>query len=352
VTDSSFAARYYDGVVARPRQVTVHVVAGRLLLTGDVEERAFSLRDARVSERLAKAPRLIAFADGSYLEVMDHARLDRALAVSGVRDSWVVRWQSHWPAALGALAAATALIGFGYAHGLPYFARVTAPLIPPAVEARIGSESVQWLDQHLLSPSKLPATRRDALVAKFARIAPRDGRAYRIEFRASRIGPNALALPDGRLVVTDELIQLAGEDDAVLGVLAHELGHVEHRHLLRRLIAGAAVGAATTLLAADASGVLAALPAALANLSYSRDMEREADQYAIGLLRKHGMALEPLAQLFEAIEEAHRLRRDEKKIAGNREPAMPVPDWSQYLSTHPDTAERIRALRAAARAPR
>jgi Zn-dependent protease with chaperone function len=348
VNESSVTARYYDGAAARPRNVTVTLAAGRLSIFGEVDAREIDLRDACVSERLARAPRLITFADGTYLEVADHPRLDRLLADSGFRDSWVGRWQNHWPAALGALAAAVALLGLAYVYGLPHFARITAPMIPPTVEARIGSSSVQWLDEHLLAPSKLPAAQRDALAAGFARIAPRDGRSYRIEFRASRIGPNALALPDGRLVVTDELIELAGQEEAVMGVLAHELGHIEHRHLLRRLISAGVVGAATTLLSSDVSGVLAALPATLANLSYSRSMSREADRYAIGLLRAHDLPLEPLAKLFEAMEEAHQLRREQKKASGKDESAISRPDWTQYLSTHPDTAERIREIRAAA----
>src|SRR2546426_7673245 len=45
----------------------------------------------------------------------------------------------------------------------------------------------------------------------------------RLEFRASRIiGPNAFALPSGIIVVTDQLVRLARNDEQVLAVLAHE----------------------------------------------------------------------------------------------------------------------------------
>ncbi len=93
-------------------------------------------------------------------------------------------------------------------------------------------------------------------------IAPQDGRDYAIRFRASKIGPNALALPGGVIYVTDELVELAPDDDAVIGVLAHELGHIEQRHLMRRLFASAAVGAAAAVLFGDVSTVLAALAGA------------------------------------------------------------------------------------------
>lgn len=359
MTEHSFSAIYYDGVDARAHDVRVAVADGRLTISGAVE-REFDLRAARVSEPLARAPRLITFVDGSHLEVADHAQLDRVLAATGFRDSWVVRWQRHWPAALGALLMTIAVVGFGYAYGLPAFARVAASWVPPQIEARIGAESVDWLDRHLLAPTALPTPQRERLLERFAQLAPRDARAYRVEFRAGKIGPNAFALPGGRIVVTDDLAILAGSDDAILGVLAHELGHVQQRHLLRRLISSAVVGAAITLLVGDASGILTALPATLADLTYSRDMEREADRYAIELLLAHGVPLEPLAQLLEAMESAQRFRSENKSAKKNRDASRaergdePVraessaPDWTRYLSTHPVTADRVRDIRAAA----
>lgn len=342
--ETGFAARYFDGASAQAHEVRVEIAGGRVRIAG-AATRDYALRDAQISERLARAPRLIRFADGSYLEVADHTGLDRALRASGARASWVERWQNHWPAALAALLATVAAVAFGYAYGLPYFARVTAPLVPPQVEARIGADAMEWLDDNVFAPTRLPAERRERLSARFAQIAPQapqEPRPYRIEFRSGKIGPNALALPDGTLLITDEIVQLAGSDEAILGVIAHELGHLRERHLLRRLIASAVVGAAVTVLAGDASGVLTALPATLADLSYSRDMEREADRYAIALLRAHDVPLEPLAQLFEAMEQARAPRADKGARSSS------AADWTRYLSTHPVTAERVRELRAAA----
>src|SRR5262249_21469623 len=161
-----------------------------------------------------------------------------------------------------------------------------------------------------------------------------DARTYRIEFRRSRIGPNALAFPGGVIVMTDELVALAPSDEAVLGVLAHELGHLEGRHLLRRLITSTVTGAVTTLLTGDAGGIATARPAALADLSSSRDMEREADEYAIERLHEAGLPLAPLADLLEKME-AERAERTKSATKGSVR-------LEGYLSTHPDTAERVR----------
>jgi predicted Zn-dependent protease len=98
------------------------------------------------------------------------------------------------------------------------------------------------------------------------------------------------------------------------------------------MIAATVVGAVATLVAGDTSGLMAGLPATLANLSYTRDMEREADRYAIEQLRRRSIPLAPFATLLERLQQSR----------GPSAPSAPA-----YLSTHPDTEERIRAIRAA-----
>src|SRR5690606_15157282 len=74
-----------------------------------------------------------------------------------------------------------------------------------------------------------------ALPARYAHYAPR----YTLDFRRG-LGANAFALPGGAIVVTDGLVEAARaaglQDDAIAGVLAHEIGHVAHRHTTRMLV--------------------------------------------------------------------------------------------------------------------
>lgn len=348
---AGFEARYYDGRSAQGRKASARIDAGRLRFAVDGAVHDVALADVELSERLARAPRLLRLPDGGSLEVIDHAAVDAAFAAAGRRDSLIVRAQNHWPTAVVALIAAITVIAFGYLYGLPLLARAVAPLIPAELEARIGEQALSWIDDRLFGPSELPAAQRERLAASFARIAPADARAYRIEFRASKIGPNAFALPGGTIVITDQLVRSTFHDEAVLGVLAHELGHVQERHFLRRMISSTITGAVATLIAGDASGLLTALPATLADLSFSRDMEREADRYAIALLRAHGVPLRPLADLLEQLEQAHdRERRPKGREAADPPDAKrkPADAWPDYLSTHPDTRERVRTIRDAA----
>jgi len=281
---------------------------------------------------LSHAPRIVALGDGAFCEIADNAVFSNILAASGHRDSLVVTWQSRWRGAVVALICLIAFLFVAYRWVLPAAVEYAALQVPLTWEERLGREATAFLEKRVFSTTQLPSERRDALIDRFGAIKPADGRDYAIRFRASKIGPNALALPGGVIYVTDALVELAPDDEAVLGVLAHELGHIDQRHLMRRLFTSAAVGAAAAVLFGDVSTVLAALPAILIDLDYSRAMEREADSYAVELLRANGIPTGSLATLFERMQQAH----DKKGSQG---------DWPAYLSTHPPTPERIEMFR-------
>lgn len=103
---------------------------------------------------------------------------------------------------------------------------------------------------------------------------------------AEEVGPNAFALPSGTIVMLDQLVELADDDKEVLGVLAHELGHVERRHSARMMLQTSISGLALTWWLGDVSTLLAAAPGVMLGAKYSRDMETEADEYAKVLFEK------------------------------------------------------------------
>jgi Zn-dependent protease with chaperone function len=324
-------ARYFDGVSSRPHAVELTVERGTASIIGDGIERHVPLERLRVSEPLAAVPRVITLPDQSFCEVADQKALALLLAQTGHRDSLVVRAQRHWRAVALAVALLVGVLFIAYRWAIPWAAGEVAARVPLEWESALGREAVAVLESRIFAPTKLSAEERARLEQRFAAFAPRDGRPYEIRFRSSKIGPNAFAAPGGIVYVTDELVELAADDDAVLGVLAHELGHVQHRHLLRRLAASAAVGALATLVIGDVSTLLAAVPATLVDLDYSRDMEREADAYAIALMRAHGIPTAPTAALLERL--------------SKREHNPESRGWPPYLSTHPSTPERVELFR-------
>ncbi len=115
-----------------------------------------------------------------------------------------------------------------------------------------------------------------------------------VEFRASPIiGANAFALPGGIVIVTDQLMQLAEHDDEILAVLAHEIGHVKHRHVLRGLPQDSATALIIAGVTGDVSSITplaAAAPTFLMRAPHSREHEAEADRHALQLMQQMGMA--------------------------------------------------------------
>ena len=134
----------------------------------------------------------------------------------------------------------------------------------------------------------------------------------------------------------------------MLGVLGHEVGHLKRRHTLRKLIQFSITGAVSAWLVGDVSSVAAGALPVLLGAKYSRDLEREADSEAIALLRVQGLSNEPLIDLLRAMEG----RRPGAKAVASNEASTRKPQSARkgaglgdYLSSHPATEERIRALR-------
>ncbi|MFZ6750893.1 M48 family metallopeptidase [Undibacterium sp. Ren11W] len=346
---TAVAAHYFDGKTSRLMHVLLTVQDGvaHLQENGAAEagagghngvaegwRRACPLAQLRLSERSNSAPRKVTFPDGAYLEISDHAAFNRLLEQLGFQDSWVVRMQQSWHGSLLALGATIALLLLIYFYGLPVASRTLAMNLPVSVERSLGDGILEYLDKDAFQKSELSPAQQQAILSRFQNLqAPSpDSPAFHLQFRKSKIGPNAFALPSGDIILTDELVALMADEDAVMGVLAHELGHLHERHLSRRIIQSSAIAAGVTLLFGDVSAVIANIPTLLLDLKYSRDAETEADDYALRMLDKNGIAREHMAHAFEKLNQLD-------------------PGITPYLSSHPSGADRIMRIRGQA-APR
>src|SRR5262249_35099226 len=111
--------------------------------------------------------------------------------------------------------------------------------------------------------------------------------------------PNAYALPGGKVYLLDGLLQKAESPDEIAGVLAHELGHVHHRDSLRKIIQTGGTSFLIGLLFGDITGGSAVLfvGRSLFDASYSREQERDADAFAVGVMQKLGRSPKPFGEL-------------------------------------------------------
>lgn len=144
--------------------------------------------------------------------------------------------------------------------------------------------------------------------------------------------PNAFALPDNSIIVTDELIALADHPDELTGVIAHEIAHIEHNHIMTNVIRqiGAGIFFDVVFGGAGAGQAIALASVNLAGLRYSRSDEADADSRGLDYLDAAGIDAGGLASLFERL--------------GEQAGEIPV-----LISSHPATAARAEAARRRSR---
>ena len=345
-SDDQITAAYYDGRTAASTAVLLSVEGGDLLLHTSAGVLNWPLREVHVSERLGNTPRLLTYAGGGHCEVNDQAGLDSLLAQAGASRHWLEGMQHSLPWALAAVVLIVVVFAGAYRYLLPWGAEVLAMRVPDAVLQKMGDSTLETLDHFALKPSKLDAARQQELSDAFARLKPLpDARLkYHIVFRSSpAMGANAFALPDGSIVMLDELVGLTRDDNEIIAVLAHERGHVERRHAMRMVLQSSVVGLALAWYVGDVSSLLAAAPAIIMQAKYSRDMEREADEYAEQTLRLNALSPCLLATILDKLEASHLAAMQEK----GKQPAADAGKYDEaldYLSSHPATKERAAML--------
>lgn len=196
------------------------------------------------------------------------------------------------------------------------------PMVPESWERQIGSALVGDLDKFACSTPE-----SDAALAALVRQVD-DGKTP-VTVQLAKIDMvNAVALPGGRILIFDKLVQEAKSPDEVAGVLAHEVGHVRKRHVMQALLRQFGLSILLSGANSDIGGTLGGL----ATMGYSREAEREADAYSRMQLARSDISPAATAAFFG------RLRKLDP-TAGNKQ--------LSYLASHPDTAEREQAFKAA-----
>lgn len=341
---SQVAAAYYDGKTAAGNAVMLTFDHGEIVLHGSMGETRWPLLDVHVSERLGNTPRLLTYASGGHCEVKDQAALEKLLVQAGVRRHWLDGMQHSMLWAFAAMLLIVVSFVGAYRYLLPWGAETIAMRVPGTVLQKMGASTLETLDKFMLQPSKLDTARQQQLRDAFARLTPPTEAQlqYHIIFRSSpRTGANAFALPDGSIVMLDELVDLTRDDNEIVAVLAHERGHVERRHAMRMVLQSSAVGLVLAWYVGDVSSLLATAPAIIMQAKYSRDMEREADEYAEQTMRANGLSPCLLSSILDKLEAAHSAKLKQQQPAAE---AGKENEVAGYLSSHPATQEREKLL--------
>ena len=217
----------------------------------------------------------------------------------------------EWVAWAGALLLPITL-ALGFQFGVPVLARGLASSMPQTTNDKLSNAvlaSMQKSGRFL--PSRIDRQRQREIEYKLKHILRDRPIAKYINLQFWRgdgkhIGANAMALPNGTIVVTDQLIQIASNDSQILAVLGHEVGHIENRHSVRQSISNAGLTGMIALVTGSAASELvsASMVGQMANMSYSRDMETEADRYSFKLLRESRINPKAFGEIMQKIADA------------------------------------------------
>ncbi len=140
---------------------------------------------------------------------------------------------------------------------------------------------------------------------------------------------NAFCTPGGYIYVYTGLIKYLDKEDQLAGVMGHEIAHADQRHSTRQMTKMYGISVLLSALAGNQEQ-LATITAGLINLKFSRGHETEADNYSVHYLSRTRFNCAGAAGFFEKIQSQ----------GGGSPP--------QFLSTHPNPANRVENIRAKA----
>ena len=135
---------------------------------------------------------------------------------------------------------------------------------------------------------------------------------------------NAFALPDNNMVIYTGLIEYTKNAEEVAGVMAHEIGHMEKKHVMKKLVKEIGFAMLFTIAGGDAGfEILRETARVLSSTAFDRGQETEADNYAVEMLAKTNVSPEHLGNFL------FRLAKDHD-----------MPEELVWVSTHPESKER------------
>ncbi len=287
----------------------------------------------RFDAPIGRAPRRVTLPDGTLFETDDRKTVEEVFGANA--GSVLHRLERLHPRLVGLILVGLVAIWMIWRHGLDLMAAAALAITPPQLVDAIDAGTLQSLDLAIAGPSNSSPAQRASAQAVFDTLLAalddetRAAHDFHLEFRSMPgLGPNAIALPGGTVILTDEFMRLFPSDDIQAGVLSHEIGHVVEQHGLRQLYRSLGIAIFVALLAGDTVPIVEDIILegnVLLSLRFSRESERQADKFGITLAQEAGYNPAGLIEFFVWLQNE-------------------MGDTSSWLSTHPSSAERVTRL--------
>jgi beta-barrel assembly-enhancing protease len=336
----SISAVFFDGEFARDHNVTLESNGTELVFAGaEVPQTRWSIaglhpidppssgQPFRITHETKPGARLV-IRDEAFVQqlVAAHRHLKGGYSLSHLRQ--VAVWT------VGGLAAAAAL-GWVLVSFLP---GKVAYVLPDEWRNRIGDQIVKSLveDKKQCHTAAGDAA-KSAMIAVLAEGNP-DLPPISMEIYDMQL-VNAFAAPGGKIIFTRGILEKADAPEEIAGVLAHEIGHVAHRHPEAQLVRLTGLQVLISVMTGTNGGDFTSNVAAIATLlRYSREAEREADVYARTTMEKSNVDPMGLRTFFEKLSK----QDGEKKKSETDVTALDR--IGNVFSTHPGTEDRIKEI--------
>ena len=222
-------------------------------------------------------------------------------------------------------------MAFGtFQYGIPFAAKKISLIIPLNTNDIFTENILITLDNKVFTESKIEEFRKKKYKQLLNDIISKNNLVDQYNFnlifrKGNEIGANAIALPSGTIIVTDELINIIEDEGELVAILAHEIGHIVERHSLRQVVQGGLFGVVLAILIGDTSyisTIASSIPVFLTEQHYSRSFELEADLYAYRYLKDNNIPTIHFANILNRFAE--------------------IDNGISFFSSHPVTRERIK----------
>jgi len=331
-------ARYANGRTAIVAETQVELGLGALTLTADGASHVWPYADLRRADDGNGRIVLKRHPDTGERLSFDANTAPALRAAAPALFKQRAQGVEHPGVVVGVMAAAWSLAAL-FLIGVPYAADPIARYMPSHYRQQIGD--ISWSQVTAFSDYCDDGDEAEAILNSLAyRIMESSDVADRDEIWITLVDapiPNAFALPDNSIIVTDELIALAEHPDELIGVIGHEIAHIEENHVMQGIVrqVGAGIFFDVVFGGAGAGQAIALASMNLAGLRYTRDDEAEADARGYAYLGAANINAGRIGDLFERLAE----------ITQEAERG----EFPTILSSHPANRERAAAARARAR---
>lgn len=192
----------------------------------------------------------------------------------------------------------------------------------------------QWEFSGNNSNSGLSAEEQ-ALTSLLDKLLDDDALPVQLHYLADETSANAFATLGGHIFITRGLLENIHSENGLAMVLAHEYAHIELRHPMTLALEQLSIGLLLSLMGSDnLAQNISQNTSMLTVLSFSREMERAADQFALQRLRAtygHTRGADEFFNQIQQLEQQH---------------SATDSGWLEFFQTHPLTSERIKNIQS------